>query len=105
MTESTRGIRSLISDYALNRMTHESEVLRDHLHDWVHERNPGKRINQSISVMTVNRPSRQNRKAYSNVDVDLFVERHEGGNVYLRLWQGTDDISDYFPVFGGRKSW
>ena len=95
------AIRTLIREYTVKtQMEYREWRHRDEVIAWVHERNPGKRISASIAVMTVNREYRSNRRAFSNTDVDLFVERKDGRDIYLRLYEGRDDDATYYPIKG-----
>jgi hypothetical protein len=85
------GQRDLIRRF---RLEHDDDWqgTRKEVRDWAIARfhGEGRAIGQVISIMTVNRKSRENRRKYDGEVVDIFFQLGEGKDAMLRFYSPGD---------------
>ena len=85
------GQRDLIRRF---RLEHDEnwQGTRHEVRDWALSRfhGGGKAMGQVISIMPVNRKSRENRRKYDGEIVDIFFQLEEGNNAKLRFYRPGD---------------
>jgi len=84
-------LRDLIRRF---RLEHDDDWqgTRKEVREWAKARFHGqdKNIGQVISIMTVNRKSRENRPKYNGTVFDIFFQLGEGNDAMLRFYSPGD---------------